>query len=392
MQYRTNPKNQEQLSVLGYGCLRFSRKGSGIDQGKAEEEMRIAIENGVNYFDTAYTYGGSEACLGKFLAKGYRDRVKIATKLPHYYLKQEGDMERYFQEQQKRLQTDYVEYYLMHMLNDVAAWERLKGLGIQEWISQKKASGQIQNIGFSFHGNTDNFLKILESYDWDFCQIQYNYMDEHSQAGRRGLLRAHEKGMPVIIMEPLRGGRLVQGLPKDAAKVFEQEKPKRSPAEWGLRWLLSQPEVTVVLSGMNDASQVRENVRIASEASVGCMSGHDMEVIERVKAKINRSIKVPCTGCGYCMPCPGGVDIPGCFSAYNTRYTDSWFQGMKSYFMCTALRTNPSNASKCMKCGKCEQHCPQSIQIRKELAQVKKHMEGPVFCLAEVISKRIGKY
>ncbi len=234
MLYRTNARNQQQLSILGYGCLRYSRKGTSIDQAKAEQEMRIAIEHGVNYFDTAYTYGGSEACLGKFLAKGYRDKVNIATKLPHYYVKAQGDMERYFQEQLERLQTDHVEYYLMHMLNDIAAWERLKELGITEWIAKKKEKEQIMNIGFSFHGNTNNFLKILEAYDWDFCQIQYNYMDEHSQAGRKGLMRAHEKGMPVIIMEPLRGGRLVQGLPKTAVRLLERQNPKRSPAEWGL--------------------------------------------------------------------------------------------------------------------------------------------------------------
>lgn len=392
MIYRTNPRNQEQLSILGYGCLRFSRKGTSIDQEKAEQEMRIAIEHGVNYFDTAYTYGGSEVCLGKFLAKGYRDKVHIATKLPHYYIKKEDDIERYFREQLERLQTDHVEYYLMHMLNDIAAWERLQSLKITEWIANKKAQGQIQNIGFSFHGNTDNFLKILEAYDWDFCQIQYNYMDEHSQAGRKGLVRAHEKGMPVIIMEPLRGGRLVHGLPKSAVKLLEREEPRRSPAEWGLRWLWNQPEVTVVLSGMNDASQVEENVRIASQTEAGCMDKNEMEVIEKVKAEINHCMKVPCTGCGYCMPCPGGVDIPGCFSAYNTRYTDSWFQGMKAYVMCTTLKTNPTNASKCLKCGKCEQHCPQSIAIRKELEQVKKHMENPVYHMAKAIAMRIGKY
>ncbi len=392
MLYRTNHKNQQQLSALGYGCLRFSKKGAAIDQAKAEKEMRIAIRRGVNYFDTAYTYPGSEACLGRFLAKGFRDKVNIATKLPHYYLKQKGDMERYFQEQLKRLRTGHVEYYLMHMLNDVDAWERIKSLGIEEWIAKKKAKGQIQNIGFSFHGNTDNFLKILDAYDWDFCQIQYNYMDEHSQAGRRGLMRAHEKGLPVIIMEPLRGGRLVQGLPKPAVRLLEKEGSKRSPAEWGLRWLWDQPEVTVVLSGMNDAGQVRENVRIASEAEAGCMTQRDKKVIERVKAEINRYMKVPCTGCGYCMPCPGGVDIPGCFSAYNTRYTDNWFHGMKAYFMCTTLRSNPSNASKCIKCGKCERRCPQRIQIRQELAQVRRRMEGPLYHLAKAVAKRIGKY
>ena len=392
MLYRLNSANEDKLSILGYGCLRFPKKGAGIDQEKAEEQMKIAIEHGVNYFDTAYTYGGSEACLGKFLAKGYRDKVKIATKLPHYYVKKKGDIERYFMEQLERLQTDHVEYYLMHMLNDVATWGRLQEFGIQEWMEEKKAKGQIQNIGFSFHGGTDNFIKVLDAYDWDFCQIQYNYMDEHSQAGRRGLKYAHEKGLPVIIMEPLRGGRLVQGLPQSAARILENEEPRRSPAEWGLRWLWDQPEVTVVLSGMNDAAQVEANVRIAREAEVGCMTERDREVIEKVKAEINRYIKVPCTGCGYCMPCPAGVDIPGCFAAYNMRYTDSWYQGMKAYMMCTTLRMNPSNASKCLRCGKCEQHCPQNISIRESLQNVKKHMETPPYHIARVISKRIGKY
>ena len=313
MQYRKNPRNQQELSILGYGCLRFSKKGTAIDQNKAEEEMSLAIEKGVNYFDTAYTYPGSEEALGTFLAKGHRDQVNIATKLPHYYIKKEGDMERYFNEQLRRLKTDHVEYYLMHMLNDIAAWERLKGLGIQEWIAEKKAAGQIGNIGFSFHGGTENFLKIIDAYDWDFCQIQYNYMDEHSQAGRRGLLYAAGKGLPVIIMEPLRGGRLVQGLPVSAKKLIEQAQPRRSPAEWGLKWLWNQPQVTVVLSGMNDKAQVEENVRVADEAAADSMTPQELEIIEKIKTEINKFVKVPCTGCGYCMPCPKGVDILVCF-------------------------------------------------------------------------------
>lgn len=392
MQYRENPRNHQKLSILGYGCLRFSKKGTAIDQKKAEEEMRLAVEKGVNYFDTAYTYPGSEEALGTFLAKGYRDRVNIATKLPHYYVKKEGDMERYFMEQLSRLKTDHVEYYLMHMLNDIAAWERLKSLGIEAWIAEKKAKGQIRNIGFSFHGGTENFLKIIDAYDWDFCQIQYNYMDEHSQAGRRGLLHAAEKGLPVIIMEPLRGGRLVQGLPVSAKKLIQQTEPKRSPAEWGLRWLWNQPQVTVVLSGMNDVSQVEENVRIADGAAAGSMTEEELAVIERIKSEINKYVKVPCTGCGYCMPCPRGVDIPVCFQSYNTSYTDSYYQGQKAYFMCNALRTNPSGASNCIRCGKCEKHCPQGIKIPQELAKVRRRLEGPVYKLVSAVARRIGKY
>ena len=392
MQYRENPGNKDQLSILGYGCLRYSKKGTAIDQEKAEREMAAAVEAGVNYFDTAYTYGGSEACLGKFLAKGYRDKVKIATKLPHYYIKAEGDMERYFKEQLERLQTDHVEYYLMHMLNDIAAWERLTELGIQDWIAEKKQSGQIGNIGFSFHGGANQFKKIIDAYDWDFCQIQYNYMDEHTQAGTEGLKYAAAKGIPVIIMEPLRGGRLVNALPKDARAIFASAEPHRSPAEWGLRWIWNHPEVTVVLSGMNDIAQVEENVRIASDATANALTEEELEIFEKVKKSINQHMKVPCTGCGYCMPCPHGVDIPTCFAAYNTRYTDSFYSGMKAYIMCTTLKTNPTNASTCRQCGKCEKHCPQSIAIRQELKQVAKKMENPVYKAARAISKRIGKY
>lgn len=392
MLYRTNPGNGDQLSILGYGCLRYSKKGTAIDQEKAEREMAAAVEAGVNYFDTAYTYGGSEVCLGKFLAKGYRDRVKIATKLPHYYVKEISDMERYFNEQLERLQTDHIEYYLMHMLNDVATWERLCDLGICEWIAEKKMKGQIENIGFSFHGGTTQFIKIIDAYDWDFCQIQFNYMDEYSQAGIEGLRYANKKGLPVIIMEPLRGGRLVNALPKEAKQIFAKAKPKRSPAEWGLRWIWNHPEVTVILSGMNDIAQVEENVKIASDAEAGALTDEDLNVFERVKASINKHIKVPCTGCAYCMPCPHGVDIPTCFAAYNTRYTDSFYMGMKAYFMCTTLRTNKTNAGKCKECGKCEKHCPQSIAIRQELKQVKRHMENPIYKIARFISGKIGRY
>ena len=393
MQYRTNQKNGDQLSILGYGCLRYTKKGTAIDQEKAEKEMALAVERGVNYFDTAYTYGGSEVCLGKFLAKyGYRDRVKIATKLPHYYIKKIEDMERYFAEELERLQTDYIDYYLMHMLNDPATWQRLTELGIREWISEKKASGAIRNIGFSFHGGSAKFKELIDAYDWDFCQIQYNYMDEYTQAGIEGLNYAHQKGIPVIIMEPLRGGRLVNQLPEAAKKEFAAADSSRSPAEWGLRWIWNHEQVNVILSGMNDVAQVEENCRIASDARAHAMSEQELAVFERVKTEINRSVKVGCTGCGYCMPCPQGVDIPTCFQAYNRSYTDSWFSGMAAYFMCTTLRQDKTVASKCVGCGKCEKHCPQQIHIREELKNVKRRMESPVYHVAKFVADKIYKY
>ncbi len=392
MQYRINPKNGDRLSALGYGCLRLPAKGPRIDQQKAEEAMELAIRQGVNYFDTAYTYPGSEEALGKFLAKGHRKDVFLATKLPHYLVKKPSDIERIFREELKRLQTDHIDYYLMHMLTDLGGWQRMKDLGIEKWIEEKKASGQIRNIGFSFHGGTGEFLDILNAYDWDFCQIQYNYMDENTQAGRRGLLAAAEKGIPVIIMEPLRGGRLVQGLPGEARKVMESCSPKRSPAEWGLRWLWDQPQVTVVLSGMNSTEQVEENTRIAADAAPGCLTETDRELIERVKEEIRKKVKVGCTGCGYCMPCPHGVNIPVCFSCYNTRYTDSWFTGMREYFMTTTLRKKPSNASLCRKCGLCEKKCPQHVPIREKLEEVRRGMEGPVYKIARKVAGIVSRF
>ncbi|MBQ1770615.1 MAG: aldo/keto reductase, partial [Clostridia bacterium] len=256
MQYRSD-RNGRPISLLGYGCMRFTAKGGQIDVSKAREEIRVAYEAGVNYFDTAYTYPGSEEALGEILSSlGIRDRVSVATKLPHYLVRTRESIENYFTEQLRRLRTDHVDYYLMHMLTDEQTWERLCSLGIREWIEEKKKSGKIKNIGFSYHGNADMFIRLLDAYDWDFCQIQYNYMDEHSQAGKTGLMYAAEKGLPVIIMEPLRGGRLADHLPADAMEKIETFPVRRSPAEWAFRWLYDQSEVTCVLSGMNSIEMV----------------------------------------------------------------------------------------------------------------------------------------
>ena len=392
MKYRVNQKNGDSLSILGYGCMRFSRKGAGVDQEKAEEEMLAAVKAGVNYFDTAYIYPGSEVCLGKFLKKyDLRDKVKVATKLPHYFLKKPEDIGKYFNEQLERLRTDYVDYYLMHMLNDTATWERLCGLGIREWIAEKKASGQIKNLGFSFHGGSENFKKLLEAYDWDFCQVQFNYMDEHSQAGIEGINAANEKGIPVVIMEPLRGGRLVNKLPKSAIHEFETHEPKRSPVDWALRWIWDHPQVNVVLSGMNDMAQVEENCRIADSCEAGRLTAGDFEFYSRVLGCINSDMKVGCTGCGYCQPCPKGVAIPTCFALYNASYGDSYITALKDYVMCTTIRKNKSNAGLCVECGRCESHCPQSIHIRDELKNVKKRFETPLYKVGSKIVCKIMK-
>ena len=372
MLYR-NDKHGEPLSILGYGCMRFSRKGAGVDIEKTERELMAAYKAGVNYFDTAYIYPGSEAALGEILERnGIRDKVRIATKLPQYLVRNQTSLDKYFDEELSRLRTDRVDYYLMHHLTDIAQWERLKTVGVIDWIAGKKASGAIRNIGFSYHGNSDNFLKILADYDWDFCQIQYNYMDETTQAGVAGLKAAAARGIPVVIMEPLRGGKLVNKLPEDAKRLMAGHHRGWSPADWGLRWLWDQPEVTVVLSGMNSIEMVEENVRIASEATAGAFTDDDRAFLRQILGIIRAKEKVGCTGCRYCMPCPKGVDIPGIFASYNTMYTESKVSGWAQYFQAVALAGEPSFASQCVGCGKCEQHCPQSIPIREKLPEAER--------------------
>jgi len=369
MLYR-NDRSGNPLSVLGYGCMRFSRKGNGIDLEKAEKEIMAAYRAGVNYFDTAYIYPGSEAAIGEiFERNGIREKIHIATKLPHYMIRDRRGLDKYFAEELSRLRTDYVDYYLMHHLTDLPMWENLKKIGITDWIREKKASGAIRNIGFSYHGNTDNFLQILQDYDWDFCQVQYNYLDEVSQAGVDGIRAAAAKGIPVMIMEPLRGGKLVNMLPADAGKAMEKSGRGWSPAEWGLRWLYNQPEVTVVLSGMNSLEMVRENCRIASEADAGCLTERDFAVLEKVKTAIRAKEKVGCTGCRYCMPCPKGVDIPGIFRCYNFMFTESKAQGRFQFAQTVGLTKKPAFATQCIRCGKCEQRCPQNIPIREKLRE-----------------------
>ncbi len=387
MNYRKDRYGNE-LSALGFGCLRFPQKNGKIDLDATREQIVLAIESGVNYFDTAYVYSGSEAALGQILEEtGLRSRVNIATKLPHYLIKSRQGLEKMFQEELRRLRTDHVEYYLMHMMNDTDTWDYLKRLGIEEWIAEKKRSGQIGQIGFSYHGNSEMFCKVVDAYDWDFCQIQYNYLDEHSQAGRKGLHHAAAKGIPVIIMEPLRGGKLVNLLPAEAKAVFAASGKNWSPAEWALRWLWDQPEVTVILSGMNSKEMVLENIRTASEAGVGEMTDADRAVLRDVVAAINAKVKVGCTGCGYCQPCPKGVDIPGAFATYNRYHTENQAGAKREHLKCTLFRKNHTSVSLCVGCGKCEKHCPQNIAIRKELEDVKKTLEGPTYQAARKVLK-----
>ena len=389
MQYRMND-----LSVLGFGCMRFPRKGAATDYKQTEQQVMHAIENGVNYFDTAYVYPGSEATLGRILEENNaRDRVNIATKLPHYMVKEEGDAQKYFEKELDRLRTDHVDYYLMHMLPDVNVWKDLcENKHVDEWIEEKKRNGEIGRIGFSYHGGTEAFKELLDVYPWEFCQIQYNYMDENSQAGREGLRYAAAKGIPVIIMEPLRGGRLATKLPKKANSMILKQYPPKSPAEWALKWLWDQPEVTVVLSGMNSMEMINENIRIANETEAFSMTDEEHAFINGVRDAINEKVKVGCTGCSYCMPCPAGVDIPGCFRCYENSYIDGFVTGMKEYIMCTTLRSDKTTASLCVECGRCKEHCPQQIDIPSQLKNVKKRLEGNIYKVAAAVLKKRFPY
>ena len=363
--------------------MRFPKKGNGFDLDEIRKEIEYAIENGVNYFDTAYIYPGNEEAFGKVLESiGARDKINIATKMPHYLMKTAEEAEKRLNEQLSRLRTDHVDYYLMHMLPDVRSWHALVERGIPEWLEEKKKAGTIRRVGFSFHGSSEMFIKILHEYKWDFAQIQYNYIDENTQAGSKGLKEAASMGIPVIIMEPLRGGRLVNGIPEKAKEMITTMAHGWSPAEFGLRWLWNQSEVTCVLSGMNSMEMVQENIRIASDMEEGSLTDDDMRTYEKVIEEINAKVKVRCTGCGYCMPCPAGVDIPGCFKTYNTSYIENYYNGIREYFMCTAMKNERSMASLCKQCGKCETHCPQGIHIRDELKKVKHRFENPVFKLA----------
>lgn len=388
MQYRKNKKGED-LSILGYGCMRFTKNGNNIDIDKAEKEIMQAYEAGVNYYDTAYIYPGSEVALGEIVERNkIRDKIYIATKLPQYMISNRKAIDKYFDEQLTRLKTDYIDYYLMHHVTDVSMWEKLKAVGIEEWIAQKKTSGQIKNIGFSYHGNSDGFLKILKDYDWDFCQIQYNYLDEVTQAGKIGLEAAYERNIPVIIMEPLRGGKLVNMLPDAAKKVMAESERGWTPAEWAFRWLYNQPGVTVVLSGMNSPEMVAENVKTASEATADSFTKEDFELLEKVKNAIKANEKVGCTGCRYCMPCPKGVDIPGTFACYNTMFTENKRDGRFEYARTVGLTKEPGFVSQCIECGKCEKHCPQGIPIREKLKEADKALRPLPYKIGTAVARK----
>jgi len=376
LQYRTDKKSGNKLSILGYGCMRFPKLLGSIDMRKAEELVMRAIDGGVNYFDTAWIYSGSEEALGAILEKNrVRDKIFIATKLPLIMIKGPADFDKCFDQELKRLRTDYIDYYLMHMITDMDQWGKFKEWGIEEWIAAKRKAGLIRQIGFSFHGSQPEFMRVIDDYDWDMCLMQYNYSDENFQAGAAGLRKAAEK-MSVMIMEPLLGGKLATGLPKAAVEIFRKANPELTPAAWGLNWVWNQNEVTLLLSGMSDMAQLEENLRVADAARPAMLGEAELAVYRRVLELVNKSYKIHCTGCNYCMPCPKGVNIPGCFAGYNASYAMGFFNGLKQFITSTGLTAQRSSSpSLCVNCGKCEKHCPQHLPIMKNLAQVRRRME-----------------
>ncbi len=391
MQFRTDQKTSTELSALGLGCMRLPGSLGRIDIEASEKLVMQAIKGGVNYFDTAYLYNGSEEALGAILERNkMRDQVYIATKLPHANCKSPADFDKYFDIQKERLQTGHIDYYLIHNISDFAQWERIKQLGIEEWIAGKKQSGEIRRIGFSYHGPAGQFNTVLDAYDWDFVQIQYNYINENYQAGRAGLHAAAKRGLPVIVMEPLLGGKLATGLPAEAQRLFESARPTSTPAEWALNWLWDQPEVTVVLSGMSNEAQLAENLALAAASHPEMLSGEERQTLAAVIDAFNKSYKIPCTGCNYCMPCPKGINIPACLAAYNTSYVSGFVAGIAQYATSTGLAGEDAHlASDCIECKACESHCPQNIAVSTEMRRVKRRFQPPGFKLLFNIGRRI---
>ncbi|AIY87145.1 MULTISPECIES: aldo/keto reductase [unclassified Thermotoga] len=379
MQYREFGRTGVKTSLLGFGAMRLPVIGedhSNIDEEKAIEMIRYAIDHGVNYVDTAYPYhgGNSEKVVGKALKDGYREKVFLATKSPVWQVEKHEDFERILDEQLEKLQTDHVDMYLMHALNK-ERWEKIKNLRFSDFFEKAKAKGKIRFAGFSFHDSYPVFKEIVDGYDWDFCQIQLNYMDVNYQAGLRGLKYAGSKGLAVVIMEPLKGGKLAR-LPEKVMEILRKYNKNWSPVELSFRWIGHHPEVSTILSGMSTLEQVKQNIDIMSKITPGNLTDEDMKMIEEIRKTLESFAVINCTQCGYCMPCPNGVDIPRNFRLYNeTVMFEDWEGGRKTYKW---LESQKSAASFCVECGECLSKCPQKLDIpnllkkvHRELAEVK---------------------
>ncbi|MCX8131447.1 MAG: aldo/keto reductase [Clostridia bacterium] len=397
MLYRKMEKTGDELSILGFGGMRFPEKNGEIDKEKSLKLIYSAIEKGINYFDTAlpYHFGQSESLLGEALSNGYRDKVKIATKMTPWLVKEPSDMEKLFQIQLRNLQTNFIDYYLVHTL-DKYSWDKMKKMGVTDFLNKCKKEGRIRNAGFSFHGDKETFKVIVDEYEWDFCQIQYNILDENTQAGKEGLEYASAKGLGIIIMEPLRGGILAGKLPAQVEKIYNENSVKRLGVEWALRWLWNHKEISVVLSSMNEEAFIEENTRIASEAYADSLTTEELKLLDRAKESYKKLMKINCTGCRYCMPCPANVNIPACFQEFNLRYLfgQSKLDTRVKYMLyCGNLNEGtPQFASQCIGCGKCETKCPQKLPIRKLLKDISKELEGIAFKLFYRMAKfQVGR-
>lgn len=368
MLYRPLNKTGIDLSVLGFGCMRLpaiDHKSEKIDYPYATKLLHYAIDNGVNYVDTAYFYhasvfgqrGESEPFVGEALSGGWRKKVHLATKMPLFYLRQKEQMNAFLEEQLVRLKTDYLDFYLLHGLNG-EMWDRMRDMGVREFLDRKKAEGKFRFPAFSFHGKAEDFMRICDEYDWTFAQIQYNYMDIDFQAGYKGLKYAADKGIGVVVMEPLKGGKLGQKLPEEMMSIFNASTIKRTPAEWALRYVWNQPGVSALLSGMNSMEQVVENIRVAGEGIPDSLRKDELLMFDKLRDKMGARIKADCTDCRYCMPCSSGVDIPDILAAINNaavwNESNPWLTGY------TRIQ---GKAGKCTDCKECEEVCPQGLPI-----------------------------
>jgi len=385
----------DDLSILGFGCMRLPGRRQQIDEPRAMAMIRGAIDRGVNYIDTAVPYHGgqSEPFVGRMLQDGYRERVKLATKLPPWKVSTRDDMDRILGEQLEKLQTDHIDYYLVHSLN-AKSWGKMLELGVTEFLESALADGRIINAGFSFHGKVEGFKTIVDGYDWRFCQIQYNILDTHRQAGTEGLMYAADRGLGIIVMEPLRGGSLTKSVPPSVQAIWDSGSFTRTPAEWALRWIWNHPQVHVILSGMSTEEQVEENIRIADVALPESLNDEELAIIDRATAAYEELERVPCTACAYCMPCPAGVDIPGCFELLNDlgRFGDRGRTRMiYSFRIGGVMSPTPGYASLCTNCGKCVKACPQSIPVPERLKDVSRELEWFLTKpMAWMMKRRVG--
>ena len=394
MQYRVIQKTGDEISPLGYGAMRLPLKNGKIDRIKAKELIYHAIDNGVNFIDTAFLYGDSESFLGEVIQGEYKDKVKICTKLPTIIVKKYEDMEKILDEQLERLQRDSIDYYLIHAV-DLKAMNRLMKRDLVKFLDKAKSDGKIRHTGFSYHGPKEEFSQAIDSYDWDVVMVQYNYFDENVQASVEGIEYAASKGMGIFVMEPLKGGILAGKMPKDAEEIFKKANPNKSTAQWALEWVLNNRNVTCVLSGMNDLSQLDENLEVAHNTAPMSMSFEDLETVELVKRVMRNSLRINCSTCGYCMPCPQGVNIPECLKIYNEKYLFGHKGLINPAFMdyyqyVGGIMGNSGNAGKCNGCGKCLRKCPQKLDIVSELKKVKKEFEVPGSKYLLIFVQKVG--